>query len=231
MVAGRRSVGAHDSAAWVYNRIAHVYDARPLYPIAVVDAVGRLAGRPGARIGDIGAGTGHLALPLAARGFDVTAVEPHASEEAMPLEPASLDIAIVADAVHFLDAELTARELSRVLAPQAALALMTSDFGDTPFMRGIVSIMESAAPRRPRDMAQAIVQLFATSGARLERTERFSDDTPVDDETLEKILRSISFIGPAMTPERFTAFHDRIRALPGPRIWTRTLTLHSGRRR
>src|SRR5260221_4464872 len=121
MVAGRRSVGAHDSAAWVYNRIAHVYDARPLYPIAVVDAVGRLAGRPGARIGDIGAGTGHLALPLAARGFDVTAVEPAeamldrlrrsaaaqdpgvrsypSSAEALRLEPASPDSSIVACSV------------------------------------------------------------------------------------------------------------------------------------
>jgi ubiquinone/menaquinone biosynthesis C-methylase UbiE len=253
MVQGRRSVGIHETSSWVFNRMADVYDARPPYPAALVDTVAALAGPVGSRIGDLGAGIGHLALPLAARGFDVIALEPalamlerlrqtaaarglvvqtiHACAEELPLEPKSLDLAIMADVVHFLDAERSARELSRVLGSRGRLALLTCEFGDTPFMRSVTSIMNSAAPRRPRDMAQAIVQMFALCQLRLEPEQRFHDETPVDDETLERILRSVSFIGPAMNEERLAAFRRRIRALPGPRVWARTFTLQSGKRR
>ena len=44
-----------------------------------------------------------------------------------------------------------------------------------------------------------------------------------------KDLRSISFIGPAMNPERFAAFHEKIRALPERPVWARRFTLHAGR--
>jgi hypothetical protein len=66
---------------------------------------------------------------------------------------------------------------------------------------------------------------------RLQLERRFHDATEVDEDTLEQILRSISFIGPAMNAERFAAFRERIHALPGPRTWARTFTVHSGRRR
>jgi SAM-dependent methyltransferase len=251
MVAGRRSVSIHDTPAWVFNRMADVYEARPPYPPALIDAIAELAGASGSRIGDVGAGVGHLSLPLAARGFDVVAIEPaaamlerlrnaararansvqavHAAAEALPLESGSLDVAVVADALHFLDAELCAIELSRVLAPHGALAIVSCRLGDTPFMRGVAEIINSAATRRPRDMSQAIVQLFAVTGVSSAPVMRFFDETPVDD-SLEQILRSISFIGPALDPQRFATFYERILALPGPRLWARTFTLYSGRR-
>jgi 2-oxoisovalerate dehydrogenase E2 component (dihydrolipoyl transacylase) len=75
MSLGRRKVRLDEASRWVFNRMADVYDARPPYPAALIDALCDLAGPPGARIADLGAGTGHLALPLAARGYDVTAVE------------------------------------------------------------------------------------------------------------------------------------------------------------
>lgn len=252
MVAGRRSVSIHDSASWVFNEMADVYDARPPYPTALVDALAERAGAHG-RIGDLGAGIGHLTLPLAARGFEVVAVEPakamlakldreaaartlavrtvHASAEATSLDAGSLDLALVADAIHFMDAELAALELSRVLSPRGALAIVTSELGETPFMRSIVEIMEASAPRRPRNMTQAIVQVFRSTRVDLEPERRYLDETPIDAARLERILRSISFIGPAMNADRFAAFRQRIRAVPGPRVWARTLTLHLGRRR
>jgi hypothetical protein len=98
-------------------------------------------------------------------------------------------------------------------------------------MSAIRAAMEEAAPRRPRDMSQAIVQLFAVTEAPLEQRLTVEDLTPVSEDRLLGILRSISFIGPAMNPERFAAFRERVLSVPGPRVWARTLTLHAGRRR
>jgi SAM-dependent methyltransferase len=252
MSLGRRAVGIDDPSRWVFNRMAEFYAARPAYPAALIDALADLAGPVGNRIGDLGAGVGHLALPLTERGFEVVAIEAaeamlarlraaaidrgltlralHAAAEALPLDPASLDLVVIADALHFLDAELTARQIARVLAPGGALALVTCGFGDTPFMRGVVRLMEEAAPRRPRALTQSIVHLSVLSEVPLTSERRFHDETPIDHATLERILRSISFIGPAMTPARFAAFRERVHALPEAPIWARAFVLRSGRR-
>ena len=232
--------------------MADVYDARPAYPLALIDALADLATAQGRRVGDLGAGIGHVALPLAERGVEVVAIEPaqamldrlraearrrrlsiraiHATAEALPLDDASLDLAVVADALHFLDAELIAHEIARVLAPKGALALVTCELGKTPFMQSLVEVIEEAVPRRPRNLDHNIVQISAITGVRFARTRQFHDETPVDGHTLERILRSISFIGPAMNPARFAAFRARVRALPYRSAWARTFTLRAGRR-
>ena len=74
MSLGRRKVGLDDPTRWVFNRMADVYDARPAYPLGLIDALAELA--TGRLVGDLGAGIGHVALPLAQRGFDVIAIEP-----------------------------------------------------------------------------------------------------------------------------------------------------------
>jgi SAM-dependent methyltransferase len=231
--------------------MADVYDARPAYPSALIDALVALAPDHG-RVGDLGAGIGHVALPLAERGLNVVAVEPahamldrlsaeadkrrlsvravHAMAEALPLGDASLDLVVVADAVHFLDAELVAREIARVLAPRGALAIVTCELGKTPFMQSLVEIMEASVPRRPRNVEQPLSQILAISGVRFANARLFHDETPVDGHTLEGILRSISFIGPAMNAARFAAFRARVHALPGPAVWARTFTLRAGSR-
>jgi SAM-dependent methyltransferase len=232
--------------------MADVYDARPDYPPGLIDALAELAGPHGRRVGDLGAGIGHVALPLAQRGFDVVAVEAaqamlerlraaarerrlkvravHAAAEAMPLGDASLDLAIVVDALHFLDAELVAKEIARVLAPKGALAIVTCEFGKTPFMRSLVEIIEGAVPRRPRNLDRNLIHISAITGVRFAPERKFHDETPVDGHTLERILRSISFIGPAMNPARFAAFRARVQALPGPPTWARAFTLRAGHR-
>ena len=75
MSLGRRKASLADASAWVFNRMADVYDARPAYPVELVEAIRELAGQGAARVADLGAGIGHVALPLAALGCEVSAVE------------------------------------------------------------------------------------------------------------------------------------------------------------
>ena len=252
MSLGRRKVRLDDPAAWVFNRMVEGYAARPAYPASLIDSMARLAGAPGARVGDLGAGMGHVALPLAARGYEVIAVEPaegmlralrdaadsarcplqtlHAAVEALPIADASLDLAVVADALHFMDAERAGREIGRVLAPGGALALVTCTFAPTPFMRELAHVMEEAAPRRPRDVEALRVQLAAVARVSLGQPVVVDDAHAVDAATLVRILRSISYIGPAMNPVRFAAFVARVMAIREPAVWARRFHMWSGAR-
>ncbi len=253
MSVGRRKVRLEESSGWIFNRMTDAYKARPAYPAELVTAVADLARSAGGGVADLGAGIGHFALPLAELGLDVLAIDParamldelersaeeralplrtlHAAAENLPLGDRSVDVALIADALHFMDKELVAAELGRVLRPGAALVIVTSEFAATPYMRAVRSVMEEAAPRRPRAVRDSIVQLTTLLEVRLEPPRVFREDTAVSAETLEAILRSISFIGPAMNPERFAAFRARIHALSDAPVWARSFTLHSGFRR
>lgn len=253
---GRRAAPLHDPKRWVANRLAAAYAARPAYPTGLVSALhGLSVGREGvypARIVDVGAGIGHLSLPLAGLGHRVCAVDPaeemlrglearakeasvqvetlHATAEALPLSAASADLVLVADALHFLDAERAGGEIGRVLRPGGGLALVQCQLADTPFMRALSELMQRAAPRRLRAVSGQLAQLSALSGVALELPVYFECHTPMDEPRLEQVLRSISFIGPAMNPQRFAAFFAEVTRIPLPRVWSIAIALHAGRR-
>jgi ubiquinone/menaquinone biosynthesis C-methylase UbiE len=248
---GRRKVSLDDPSAWVFNKMVDAYRTRPAYPETLVDAIAsRLT--PGARILDVGAGLGHLAVPLSARGFRVTAVEPairmleclhervradrlsmtvnQAQAENLPFADDSFDAVLLADALHFIDSERASREMARVLGRKGQLAVLSWDFAHTPFMQALRQVMEEAAPRRPRNVTQSIVELFAVAGLSLPRVQCFAESLPVTSEQLDNILRSISFIGPAMNPSRFEAFQARVRAIPHSPVWSRDFALYQAKR-
>ena len=245
-------MGLDQPERWVYNRMAEAYAARPAYPDALVSRLSELAGAAPAHVLDIGAGIGHLSVPLAALGQRVSAVEPahamleqlhlrarehraaissvHATAEALPLPDASVDLAVIADALHFLDAHLTGRELARVLRPRAALAIVQVELGASPFMQALSELMRASAPRRPKRVDGAMTQLATLAGVKLSLLECYEHREQVPLAQVELILGSISFIGPAMNPERFEALCAGLRAIEHESVWHTTLRLWAGRR-
>ena len=244
---GRRRVGLDQPERWVYNRMAEAYAARPAYPAALVSRLSLLAGAAPRHVLDLGAGIGHSSLPLAALGHCVTAVEParamldelqrhahprvacvHATAEALPLPDASVDLALIADALHFLDAQRTGNELSRVLTSQGALAIVRVELGASPFMQALSELMRASAPRRPKRVDGAMTQLATLAGVKLSLLDTYENVERVPLAQVERIVRSISFIGPAMNPERFEAFCRGLRAIEHESVWHTTLRLWAG---
>ncbi|QYJ74142.1 class I SAM-dependent methyltransferase [Shewanella sp. FJAT-52076] len=63
---------------WDYTALADAYLKRPDYAQAAIDAMVAIAGvNAGDKVCDVGAGVAHLTLMLAAKEFDVIAVEPN----------------------------------------------------------------------------------------------------------------------------------------------------------
>jgi ubiquinone/menaquinone biosynthesis C-methylase UbiE len=231
--------------------MADAYAARPAYPVALISRLFQLAGPAPAHVLDVGAGIGHLSLPLAELGHRVSAVEPalamleqlqiravgsaqivglHACAEALPLPDASVDLAVIADALHFLDAHRAGVELGRVLHARAALAILQVELGASPFMQALTRLLQASAPRRPRSVSGAQTQLATLAGVKLQLAETYEHRQLVPLGQVERILGSISFIGPAMNPARFEALCTGLRAIEHEPVWHTTLRLWAGRR-
>jgi len=133
----------HHAAQTGFAAAATTYEhARPGYPVdAIAHLVNRLALRPGARLLEVGAGTGKLTTLLAPRAH-ITAVEPVAEmrailrerlpaievldgrAEAIPALDSAFDAVVVAQAFHWFDGGAALAEIGRVLRPGGRLGLI-----------------------------------------------------------------------------------------------------------
>jgi ubiquinone/menaquinone biosynthesis C-methylase UbiE len=130
-----------------FDQVAPLYDeARPTYPEELFDEVVSLSGVPtDGRILEIGCGTGQATVPLARRGYRILCVElgenlaaaarrklaayPHVEVltgafENWPSEQNAFDLAVSAEAFHWLDQTSAYRKISRTLRPGGAIALL-----------------------------------------------------------------------------------------------------------
>jgi SAM-dependent methyltransferase len=236
-----------DPTRWVFNRLAADYRRRPGYPPALAARVLELAGGPGARVADLGAGTGHLAVPLASLGARVHAVEParamldllaadarglpvepvHAAAEDTGLAAGAFDLVLVADALQWVDPDRGGREVARLLATNGALAVVVPVLADTPFLSALRARLAEANPKaRPRLPPVALLASVAGLPPLVE--ERFEDEVTLDAEALAAVVRSLSYAGPALGPAALDALLADARALAaahGGAVWRREILL------
>ncbi|CCK28377.1 UbiE/COQ5 methyltransferase [Streptomyces davaonensis JCM 4913] len=195
----------HPGRAHSFNAAAAQYAAnRPSYPPALLDAVEELAGRPlaGARVVDIGAGTGIATALLHARGADVIAVEPgegmaaqfrrahpgipivRGDGNALPLADSSADLLTSAQAWHWTDPVRAIPEALRVLRPGGALALWWNTYAlDIPWIAAQAERIQSHFGIDPVVEKSGTGSRAADPDGRLDftrRVVRWSRHVPVD---------------------------------------------------
>jgi SAM-dependent methyltransferase len=130
-----------DPQGLAYDPVAEDYDrGRADWPPALLDGV------DAETVLDLAAGTGKLTARLAERYPEVIAVEPLAgmravlerkvpsartlagSAERIPLDDASVDAVFVAEAFHWFDPEVAAREIARVLRVGGSLLVCFNEW-------------------------------------------------------------------------------------------------------
>ena len=149
-----------------YDAIARQYDrARPSYPAALFDDIVDYAKlEAGARLLEIGCGTGQATLPLARRGFAIDAIELganlaalaheklaqypnvqviNADFESLDLRPQSCDLVYAATAFHWLDPAISFRKAHNLLKSGGSLALFWHRPVMTPVSRDCVAALQT----------------------------------------------------------------------------------------
>jgi SAM-dependent methyltransferase len=127
-----------------FESVAAEYERhRPEYPEEALRwAAAQLGLAPGARVLDVGAGTGKLTRGLVSLGFDVVAVDPGAAmldqlraavpeaealeapAESIPLPDGTVDAAFAGQAYHWFDRDRALPELQRVIKADGGLVLL-----------------------------------------------------------------------------------------------------------
>ena len=221
----------------VFGEFSEEYDRfRPDYPAEVWD---RLGLGEGARVADLGAGTGRASAALAERGCIVTAVEPDdgmaaiartrsargskkfgiviAPAEATTLGAATQDAVIAAQAYHWFEAAEANREAFRILKDTGFFAVITNDrvVEGTPWLGALEDLIERYNPRHSRDYRSFDV------AERMQRGGHFGDVgsaefTHAFPATVDSVIgqvRTFSYVRNALTPSDLVRLEKELRTM------------------
>lgn len=154
---------------WDYTTLAEAYLKRPDYADAAIDAMLSIAGAQNHnKICDVGAGVAHLTIMLAARGFDVVAVEPNdamrangikrtqelrnvrwheGTGEATGQVAGEFDMVTFGSSFNVCDRQLALQESARILKPRGWFACMWNHRQlEDPIQSQIEKIIKSRVP-------------------------------------------------------------------------------------
>lgn len=221
------------------NRADSYVRFRPGYPVGLLAVLARQAGLDdGARVADIGSGTGIFTALLLDRGFHVLGVEPNpemrkaaqerfgrrdhfesvdGAAEATGLGDASLDLITCAQAFHWVDVAAAAREFRRLLRPGGTVALVWNlrQIADGGFGRDYHDLIldyaldvEVVGDESGR-AERAAIKLFGVGNF---VRHVFANAQSLDREALEGRILSASYM-PNEAAAAFTAMRAAIHAL------------------
>jgi SAM-dependent methyltransferase len=226
-------VDVNPVAAVGFGRAADMYErSRPSYPEAAVALLASELGiEPGKRVLDLAAGTGKFTRLLTPLGADLVAVEPSAAmrtefaavlpsvpvldgtAEHIPLDAASVDAVVVAQAFHWFDAPRALGEIARVVRPGGGLGLIWNERDESvPWVAELSRVMQWDV-RMPYVVGtdfRAVLdasRLFTPA-----QRSRFTFEQELDRDGLANRVSTTSFIA-AMEPAERAIVLDGVRDL------------------
>ncbi len=176
----------------VFDQAAVAYDAaRPGYPPELIDKLIELTRLPAnARVLEIGCGTGQITLPLAERGYEIVAVELgenlariaernlaifsrvqviHNSFEEWIADERPFDLAVSAQAFHWIDLEIGYPKIYRLLKDGGHLAVVYNLFAGSkdPIYRDLDAVYRNHFPQRveqdaPRSLQESVARTLTS---------------------------------------------------------------------
>lgn len=199
-----------------FTAAAADYDRhRPSYPDALIDWIlNQARAHAGTRAADVGCGTGISTRLLAARGLQVTGVDPNADMLAKArahggaeyvrgeaastgLPDKSVSLITVAQAFHWFDIPAALREFRRVLAPGGTCAAFWNDRDEsTAFLRDYEALLQkySAEYRELTARRSTLDELKSADGIGDVREAEFPNLQPMDRDAFLGRVRSSSYV-------------------------------------
>jgi SAM-dependent methyltransferase len=219
-----------------FDAVAQHYDAgRPGYPDALYDAIEDLSGAflDGARVADVGAGTGISTRGLLERGAHVVAVD-HGAQmlgtlrgrtpaawvvladaNELPFIDRSLDLVTFAQSWHWVDLGRAPQDVVRVVRPGGAVAMWwnTADAGSESWLDDHRARLQIAGQHVVGAMFEAAWRSIPLAFETLDvETTRISWHRTVSKAVILDEVRSKSYIE-ELGPDEAAAFVERERAL------------------
>jgi len=224
----------HPVAAEGFQAGAAAYVAgRPDYPPEIETWLTQDLGLSSGKTAlDLAAGTGKFSPRLLATGAVVIAVEPvramlneltrrypgidarSGSAEHIPLDDASVDAVVCAQAFHWFATSEALREIHRVLKPGGALGLVWNVRDDSvPWVAALSRIMQTYEGDAPRFHSQKWRSVFPAEGFGPLREKRFPNrhTGPPEKVIIDRVL-SVSFMA-ALSPDQRELVTSQLREL------------------